>query len=68
MDKEIKICSRCVLDTTVPSIRFDEDGVCNYCKSHNLMLEYYPQDEETQKVNLNTIIKQIKRKGKSIKK
>jgi N-acetyl sugar amidotransferase len=26
-----KICTKCVMDTSVPDIRFDVDGVCNYC-------------------------------------
>jgi len=28
----MKTCTRCVLTETFPSIRFDEDGVCNYCR------------------------------------
>ena len=24
-------CSKCILDSTVPEIFFDETGVCNYC-------------------------------------
>ncbi len=26
-----RMCSYCVMDTTVPDIEFDDDGVCNYC-------------------------------------
>jgi len=26
-------CTKCVLPETFPSIKFDDDGVCNYCKS-----------------------------------
>lgn len=29
----MKICSRCVLPETFPGIRYDEDGVCNYCRT-----------------------------------
>lgn len=28
-------CSRCVLDTTVEEIRFDDHGVCNYCREYS---------------------------------
>jgi N-acetyl sugar amidotransferase len=28
---DIRICSRCVMDASVPSIRFDAEGHCNYC-------------------------------------
>lgn len=27
-------CTRCILPETFPGIRFDEDGVCNYCLSY----------------------------------
>ena len=27
----LKICTRCVMDETVPDIFFDKNGVCNLC-------------------------------------
>jgi N-acetyl sugar amidotransferase len=39
--KQLKICSKCILDETVPSIIFDENGICNFCHSiDNLTKEY----------------------------
>ena len=35
-------CSRCVLPETMPFIRFDADGVCNYC--HNYRVRNVPRD------------------------
>ena len=29
------ICTRCVMDTTEPSLTFDEHGVCNYCHRYD---------------------------------
>ncbi len=29
-----RICTRCVMDTTDPKIRFDDEGVCNYCRGY----------------------------------
>lgn len=34
MEDQIRRCSRCVLPHTTPKILFDENGVCNYCKSY----------------------------------
>ena len=34
-----RICTRCVMDTSVPDIRFDTDGVCNYCSDASRRLE-----------------------------
>lgn len=30
----MQICNRCVLDDKFPGISFDEDGVCNFCRSY----------------------------------
>jgi glutamine---fructose-6-phosphate transaminase (isomerizing) len=34
----IKRCTRCVLPETVPFIKFDEAGVCNYCNGHEKII------------------------------
>ena len=31
---QLRRCSRCVLPETMPFIDFDENGVCNYCRSY----------------------------------
>ena len=28
------LCTKCILPETFPSVKFDADGVCNYCKSY----------------------------------
>lgn len=33
----IRRCTRCVLPATVPFIRFDEEGVCNFCRNYRPM-------------------------------
>jgi len=30
----MKLCTQCILPETFPSIKFNADGVCNYCKSY----------------------------------
>jgi hypothetical protein len=32
--RQLKRCSRCILPVTFPFIEFDEQGVCNYCRSY----------------------------------
>ncbi len=65
MDNQV-ICTRCVLDTTVPEIKFDEQGICNYCKIHDELEKKYPLGEEGEK-RLNEIVNQIKEDGKDKK-
>jgi len=64
MSENIQICSRCIYDSYVPAIKFDEDGVCNYCKMvDNLKEQYKTGTEEGEKKFLD-IVKQIKKAGK----
>jgi len=41
---EIKRCTRCILPETMPFIRFDDKGVCNYC--HNYKQRNIPKPKE----------------------
>jgi N-acetyl sugar amidotransferase len=64
---KLKICSRCIYDETVPSISFDEEGVCNYCRMvDNLMLQYNTGTSEGES-RLAEIVADIKRDGKGKK-
>ena len=38
-------CTRCILPETMPYIRFDEDGVCNYCHNYKLRNRPRPLEE-----------------------
>jgi N-acetyl sugar amidotransferase len=40
-------CSRCVMDTTAPDIRFDSAGICNYCHLHDRMEATHRRREGT---------------------
>jgi len=58
----IKICTRCVSDTTMSEITFDENGVCNFCKLHDRFVEMYPLGEMGEQ-RINELIMQIKKDG-----
>src|SRR3990167_1229619 len=60
---DYRICVRCIMDTTIPGITFDEKGECNFCKLHDKLDQEYPLNEEGQKKR-DKIIRDIKRKGK----
>ena len=38
---EYQICKNCVMDTSDPEITFDENGVCNYCRSYEEEKNFY---------------------------
>lgn len=58
------ICTRCVCDTTIPEIVFDEQGVCQFCKMHDLMIARYPLNEKSDR-ELQKLIARIKASGKN---
>lgn len=62
-----KICKRCLLDTTVQSIRFDEEGICNFCHSHDSFLSYYSQEEPIRNEKFETLLSQIRNSGRGKK-
>lgn len=67
-EKNYQMCSRCVMDTTDPDIVFDENGVCNHCKSAEEKLKRitFNTTAEREKA-LNQIIDKIKKEGKGKK-
>ena len=42
---DYQVCSRCIMDTTVPRITFNSEGVCNFCIFHDQLEEEHPQGE-----------------------
>jgi hypothetical protein len=54
---EIQRCSRCILPETMPFIRFDSEGVCNYC--HN----YTPRNQPKPVSVLKGLLEPYRRNG-----
>jgi N-acetyl sugar amidotransferase len=63
MEKEVQTCKRCILNSNVPDIEFDEQGICNYCKDHDELVAQFPQGEKGQQI-VKRLVAEIKRKGK----
>jgi N-acetyl sugar amidotransferase len=65
-DVSYRICSRCCQDTSVPSITFDEDGICNYCYFHDSMEQMFPNGDAGREI-LQRIFDKVKAKGEGNK-
>ena len=61
---EYKICSRCIIDTTVPGVTFDIKGECNFCRLHDKLDKRYSLDEEGRD-RLEKLIESIKKAGRN---
>lgn len=59
-----QICSRCVSDTTVPDIVFDDSGICNYCHIHDSLERNFPLSRDKTQ-NIDHQIRRIKECGRN---
>ena len=62
--KEIKVCSRCVMDTTDSGITFDKEGVCDYCINFDKKIKAKLNNFNNSKIKLDKIVKKIKAKNR----
>lgn len=53
---ELKRCTKCILPETMPYIRFNEQGVCNYC------LNYKPRNKPKPKEELFRLVEPYRKK------
>ncbi len=60
---QYKICTRCIVDTTVPGAKFDEKGECNFCKVHDKLDKRYPLNEKGQR-KFKKLIDTVKARGR----
>lgn len=63
----IQICSRCIYDERVNAITFDQEGVCNYCRQIENLIDEYGTGKAKGEEKLRQIIKQVKVAGKGKK-
>jgi N-acetyl sugar amidotransferase len=62
--KSYRQCTRCVMDTNDPDIRFDDDGICSHCKRYAKLLAGRTAGERERESELRLIVDQIKRSGR----
>jgi len=59
----VRICSRCIYDERVPSISFDSEGVCNYCRQVERLTAQYGTGAPEGEAHLAKIIEGIRAQG-----
>ena len=63
MKNPYQICTRCVMDTSDPDIRFDDQGVCNHCYNYSMTNKRDVICGEAGLQALDSIIHKMKRDG-----
>jgi len=61
---DVHICSRCIYDERVPSIAFDADGVCNYCRQVEKLTSQYGTGTPKGEARLAQIIEGFRERGR----
>ncbi len=65
MNSEYKICTRCLMDTSDPNIKFDDNGVCNHCHDYDRMMTQKVITGAAGEKYLQKIVDEMKRNGRN---
>ena len=58
-----QVCTRCIMDTTIPEIHFDAAGVCQFCSIHDVLDAMYPLGDEGER-KLAAVVAEMKAAGR----
>ena len=58
----LKVCNRCLMDTSDPEIKFDDNGYCNHCTTYFLELPNRVWFGRESKNQLEALVQNIKEK------
>jgi N-acetyl sugar amidotransferase len=64
---DLRICTRCIYDQRVPSISFDSEGVCNYCRQLEKLVDQYGTAQPKGEALFAEILEDIRRTGRGKK-
>lgn len=59
----VQVCRRCVMDSTVSAVKFDENGICNHCHIHDRLNRAFPTGDEGWR-HLEKVADKIREQGK----
>lgn len=60
----MSVCSRCVLDDSVATLTFDDDGVCSYCRYFDERRETLPLSPSDRDAERRRIVDEIRAAGR----
>jgi len=60
---DTQVCARCIFDSSLCGIDFDDEGVCNYCRMVESLGELYGTGLERGEIEFKKIVASIKKHG-----
>lgn len=62
--REIQVCINCVMDSTDPTIFFDDKGMCDYCHNYYDVIRPNWHPNEKGRAEIMKVIDKVKKEGK----
>jgi len=59
-----QVCTRCIMDTSDATIRFDDDGVCHHCHRYAELADQLVRHDAAGQREMDQIVETIKQHGK----
>ena len=66
-DGNYRVCRRCIMDSTVSGIQFDDDGICDCCKKYQDRISRELHYDAAGKEKLKYLVENIKKEGRNKK-
>jgi len=63
MAQTYQICTKCIMDTTDPDIRFDDNGVCSHCHRYESIIQGESYLKKREEGALDRLVAEINKKG-----
>lgn len=63
-NRKYQVCTRCIMDTSDPSITFDENGVCDFCNNYDKKIVPFWNPVDYDDPSIQNLVKKIKSDGK----
>lgn len=64
-NREYQICTRCIMDTSDPSIKFDDHGVCDFCNNYDKRIVPFWNPAHFDDPSIQNVVKKIKSEGRN---
>ena len=60
MKSKIKICSRCVMDSTDKKIKFNKDGLCDFCQNFDKRIKSKMKNYNKPSIKMSKLLDKIR--------
>ncbi len=63
--RQISRCERCILPSALPSVKLNENGLCNHCQRYENVSTKWLKDKSRKAIELRELVQRIQKKNKA---